>query len=226
MVRGLNAGVELSYGSPDSKTGLGMTTLADAARRPERTAARETGGRGDTFRLSESPSHLLRRAEQYAAEIFLKAGMSDGVTLRQTVLLAAIAEAEGASQSDLVRATGVDRSTLAEMIARMERKGLISRSAAEDDGRAKSVSLTRQGRDRLEGALPAIRQVDAALLSSLPRNKRSSFRQTLSALAEAANDAHFTEIEELRKARKAAKVRKSAVRTVKRKKKRNRKKRR
>src|SRR5262245_30301180 len=122
-----------------------MTTLADAARRPERSAARNGGGRDGMFRLSESPSHLLRRAEQYAAETFLKAGMTDGVTLRQTVLLAAIAEEEGASQSDLVRATGVDRSTLAEMMARMERKGLISRSAAEDDGRAKSVSLTRQG---------------------------------------------------------------------------------
>ena len=55
-------------------------------------------------------------------DIFLKAGLTDGVTLRQTVLLAAIAEKEGASQSDLVRATGVDRSTLAEMMARIVNK--------------------------------------------------------------------------------------------------------
>lgn len=196
--------------------GLDMTTLAEAGRRAERAAARDAGGRRDVFRLSESPSHLLRRAEQFAAEIFLKAGLSDGVTLRQTVLLAAIAEAEGASQSDLVRTTGVDRSTLAEMMARMERKGLIARSAAEDDGRAKSVSLTRDGRERLEAALPAIRQVDAALLAALPRNKRSAFRQTLLALSDAADEAHVSEITDLRQAKKVARAKKAADKSRKR----------
>ena len=104
-------------------------TMADATRRPDRKSARDASRRREVFRLSESPSHLLRRAEQFAAETFLKAELPDSITLRQTVLLAAIAEAEGASQSSLVSATGVDRSTLAEMMARMEQKGLISRSA-------------------------------------------------------------------------------------------------
>ena len=102
-----------------------MNSLTNAAQRSEGSASREASGRGreDVFRLSASPSHLLRRADQFAAEIFMKAGLTDGVTLRQTVLLAAIAEPEGASQSDLVRATGIDRSTLAEMMLRMEKQG-------------------------------------------------------------------------------------------------------
>jgi DNA-binding MarR family transcriptional regulator len=188
-----------------------MSTLAEAARRPEGASSRETSGRG-VFRLSESPSHLLRRAEQFAAEIFMKAGLSDGVTLRQTVLLAAIAEAEGASQSGLVRATGVDRSTLAEMMARMESKGLIARHGAAGDKRAKSVKLTSEGRERLEDALPAIRRVDEALLRALPGNKRASFKSTLSALAEAADRIHDEEVEEARQAKKAAKAKKSSQR--------------
>ena len=122
----------------------------------------------EVFRLSRSPSHLLRRAEQFAAELFARSELHDGVTLRQTVLLAAIAEAEGASQSDLVRTTGVDRSTLAEMMARMEKRGLIARAAAADDGRAKSVRLTADGRRRLAAVLPAIRNVDRSLLAALP----------------------------------------------------------
>lgn len=163
-----------------------MTVRADAARRPDKKTARPAGRRV-VFRLSESPSHLLRRAEQFAAETFVKTVLPDGVTLRQTVLLAAIAEAEGASQSSLVSATGVDRSTLAEMMARMEQKGLISRSAARDDGRAKSVSLTNEGRRRLDAALPAMREVDRALLAAVPANRRVAFRATLLTLAEAAN---------------------------------------
>ena len=180
-----------------------MTIRTDSMRRPDKKTARATR-RGPVFRLSESPSHLLRRAEQFAAEIFLRAEAPDSITLRQSVLLAAIAEADGASQSNLVTATGVDRSTLAEMMARMEQKGLITRSAAEDDGRAKSVSLTSEGRRRLEGALPAMREVDKALLAALPVNRRSSFKSTLLALAEAADVRHAEAAETPRPTRKAA----------------------
>jgi DNA-binding MarR family transcriptional regulator len=103
------------------------------------------------------------------------------------VLLAAIAEAEGASQSDLVRTTGVDRSTLAEMMARMEKKGLIARAASADDGRAKSVRLTNEGRRRLDAVLPAIKDVDRHLLAALPATRRAAFQTILAELAEAAD---------------------------------------
>ena len=179
-----------------------MTIRTDAARRPDKKAALPARRR-TVFRLSESPSHLLRRAEQFAAETFLKAELPGSITLRQTVLLAAIAEAEGASQSSLVSATGVDRSTLAEMMARMEQKGLISRSAAHDDGRAKSVTLTNEGWRRLEDALPAMRAVDKALLEALPANRRAVFKATLLTLANAADQMHADAAEAARPAKKA-----------------------
>jgi MarR family transcriptional regulator, temperature-dependent positive regulator of motility len=141
-------------------------------------APSEPGG----FRLSHSPSHLLRRAQQYIADRFA----DEEVTLRQTVVLAAVAENGACSQSDLVRATGVDRSTMAEMVARMEKKGLVSRTVAAADARAKAVSLTAAGRQRLVSALPAIRLMDEALLDLLPRNKRKSFQDTLGIIARAA----------------------------------------
>lgn len=181
-------------------------TIADAAKRPDKKTARVAPGRRNVFRLSTSPSHLLRRAEQFAAEIYLRSELPGGVTLRQAVLLAAIAEAEGASQSDLVGATGVDRSTLAEMMSRMERKGLITRSAARDDGRAKSVSLTNEGRRRLEATLPATREVDRALLAAVPKSRRETFVATLVALAAAADKLHADEGSVDRKTRKGAKA--------------------
>jgi DNA-binding MarR family transcriptional regulator len=158
----------------------------------------------DTFRLSQSPSHLLRRAEQFASELFARSDMHDGVTLRQTVLMAAIAEAEGASQSDLVRITGVDRSTLAEMMARMEGRGLIARAAAADDGRAKSVRLTADGRRKLQMGLPAIRAVDRALLAALPAGRRSALQTILSEISEAADQQHLAAEQAERVAKKAA----------------------
>ncbi len=127
------------------------------------------------FALSASPAHLLRRTQQFAAEIFSNAGIADGVTLRQSVVLAAIAEREGLSQSDLVTSTGIDRSTLADMIARMQAKGLVSRKSAIEDARAKSVSLTDRGRAALVEAQPALESVDNTLLEILPRNRRKAF---------------------------------------------------
>ena len=167
-----------------------------ATRKVQKRQARRASATGATphkasprevFRLSRSPSHLLRRAEQFATELFARSELHDGVTLRQTVLLAAIAEAEGASQSDLVRTTGVDRSTLAEMMARMEKKGLIARAASADDGRAKSVRLTNEGRRRLDAVLPAIKDVDRRLLAALPATRRAAFQTILAELAEAAD---------------------------------------
>jgi DNA-binding MarR family transcriptional regulator len=167
---------------------------ADAVRRSEENGAPEG------FRLSASPAHLLRRAQQYAAGIFQQAGLSD-VTLRQSVALAAIAEAEGRSQAELVKATGIDRSTLADMIARMEKKGLVTRVRAAEDGRAKAVSLTWAGRVKLDEALPAMLAVDGALSETLPKSRRAAFGEALAALAEAADDSEFFEVEDGRKAK-------------------------
>ena len=164
-----------------------MTPEAEADRPPEKLTRK--ADLLPEFRLSDSPSHLLRRAQQYVSESFLKTSLADSVTLRQTVVLAAVAESEGLSQTELVQATGVDRSTLAEMIGRMEKKGLVVRSAAERDGRAKSVFLTAAGRAALAEAIPAIIAVDQALLEILPRNRRKSFRDTLEIVVDKAVEA-------------------------------------
>src|ERR1700741_522703 len=78
--------------------------------------ARSTPGsvESEQFKLATSPSHLLHRAEQLATDRFSELG-GDSITLRQFTVLAAIAEQPGLSQSDLVRVTGIDRSTLADM---------------------------------------------------------------------------------------------------------------
>ena len=177
----------------------------------------------DDYRLSQSPSHLLRRAQQYVTDIFARSGLSDNVTLRQSVLLSAVAETEGASQSELVRATGVDRSTLAEMVSRMERKGLLSRKKDRQDGRAKRVWLTEAGRKRLNQALPAMRAVDDALISLLPRTRRQPFQSALESIVRAAIDAQLAEMDEIRAGKKSKPKTSTSAKTAKKTKKRKKK---
>ena len=137
-----------------------------------------------SFKLNKSPSHLLHRAQQIAANHSAVALKAAGVTLRQFSVLAALSGNEGVSQSDLVNATGIDRSTLADMVARMEKAGLIKRVASKADARAKSVSLMAKGRKALEKAQPAVDAADAALFDAMPKTKQDALLSGLSKLVE------------------------------------------
>lgn len=143
----------------------------------------------EPYRLEESPSHLLHRAEQLAADRFTQLVGAENVTLRQFAVLAAIAESPGLSQSDLVRATGVDRSTMADMMTRMEKRGWVIRTASASDARAHSVRLAPDGAAILATATNHARAADAAILDALPRMKRRAFLNTLTKLARISDQA-------------------------------------
>lgn len=138
------------------------------------------------FVLEASPSHLLHRAQQMAATQSAIALKEAGITLRQFSVLAAVAEEEGTSQSRLVEMTGIDRSTLADMVGRMDGAGLLKRVRSEADARAKSVTLTAAGRTALEKAAPSVHEADTLLLGRLPKNRRGSFLDILTSLVEPA----------------------------------------
>jgi DNA-binding MarR family transcriptional regulator len=140
------------------------------------------------FDLSQSPGQLLHRAQQFAAERFAAALKAAAITHRQFSVLAALEGRDGASQADLVKATGIDRSTLADMVARMEANGLVQREKSEDDGRANSVSMTEAGKAALVSALPGARSADADVLAVVPKSKREAFMGLL-ALFVSAGDA-------------------------------------
>lgn len=136
----------------------------------------------EQFRLAGSPSHLLHRAEQLASERFAQL-VGDTITLRQFILLAAISEQPGLSQTDLGRVTGVDRSTLADTMAKMEGRGWVVRTPSTSDGRAYSVLLGQAGGTMLSATTKHARAADAAILDLLPRTKGRTFLGTLSKLA-------------------------------------------
>ncbi len=146
------------------------------------------GPESEAYRLEDSPSHLLHRAEQLAADRFTQLVGADNVTLRQFAVLAAIAQSPGLSQSDLVRATGVDRSTMADMMTRMERRGWVTRTASTLDARAHSVRLAPAGEAILAKTTKHARAADTAILDELRPAKRRAFLSTLTKLARIADE--------------------------------------
>ncbi|MEM5516060.1 MarR family winged helix-turn-helix transcriptional regulator [Henriciella sp. AS95] len=132
-----------------------------------------------SFELRASPSHLLHRAQQSAVNISAAALAEKGLTLRQFAVLAALAKEEGQSQARLVDETGIDRSTLAEMVRRMEASGHIKRVTSKEDARAKAVSLMAKGRKAYEAALPSVVAADKELLDLVRANRRAGFLESL-----------------------------------------------
>lgn len=135
------------------------------------------------FDLSTSPGHLLHRAQQFAAERFGEAVATSGLTQRQFAVLSATHAKEGRTQTQLVKATGIDRSTLAELVARMVRNGLLVREKLADDARANAVHLSEEGRRLVEVATLGAMDADAAILDALSKSKRISFLKALRRIA-------------------------------------------
>ncbi len=135
--------------------------------------------------LNQSISHLLHRANQTAAERFAKELGDNDLTARQLAVIATIDADEGLSQTGIVGATGIDRSTLADIVHRLVKRGILARRRSKTDARAYEVRLTADGRKLLESASPILARVEADMLAALPVKRRAELLAVLGALSAA-----------------------------------------
>ncbi len=142
----------------------------------------EPKGRPADREINRSAMHLLHRAGQCAGDLFTEEVVNSALTPRQFAVLLTISQEEGLSQTDLVDRTGIDRSTLADIIRRMLKKGLIRRRRTKQDARVYAVKLTDDGAEVLNAAQPAAFQADARLLAALPEARRVEFLNSLSTI--------------------------------------------
>jgi DNA-binding MarR family transcriptional regulator len=150
---------------PASK-GLAKRAGTKASARTKKKEAQLTPFRG-------SVTHLIHRAEQCAGDMFARIAPAGVVTPRQYAILDAIAENPGISQ------TGIDRSTLADIVRRMLDKGLVQRERTAADARAYAVKLTRKGTSTLARMRPLAETVDRQMLEAIPKEQRELFLSVL-----------------------------------------------
>ncbi|MBU1346774.1 MAG: MarR family transcriptional regulator [Alphaproteobacteria bacterium] len=165
--------------------------------------------------LAESPSHLMHRALQLALDIYSEEAGDGGPTQRQFAVMEAVSLKEGLTQTDLVRATGIDRSTLADLVARMTTKGLLTRERSSLDARAMAVSLSAEGQALLDAARPRVEAADKRIMGLLPKSKREGFLDMLAELSAAADAAPDQEKAEAKALKKAAKDARKAEKLAK-----------
>ena len=145
-------------------------------------ASNSPTSRGAAGRLS--PTHLIHRAEQCAADLFARVAPKGLLTPRQFAILTAIEENEGISQTGLVERTGIDRSTLADIMRRMIDRGLVQRQRTTEDARTYAVRLTRRGMSMLRKMRPYAEEVDQKMIEALPAEYRDLFLTILDGMVD------------------------------------------
>jgi DNA-binding MarR family transcriptional regulator len=129
--------------------------------------------------LDASALHLLHRAGQCAEVLFTNEAAKADLTPRQFAILMCVAQDPDVSQTGLVERTGVDRSTLADVVRRLVKKGLLQRKRTRRDARMYAVRLTPKGSGILNSVKPLASKVDQRILSVLRSDQRGSFLEAL-----------------------------------------------
>ena len=121
------------------------------------------------------PGHLIRRAQQVAVAIFLEEVGKLDVTPVQFGAMTAIAAHPGIDATHVSALIAFDRSTMGDVLDRLESKGWIERRPSPQDKRVKSLWLTEAGRELYERCRPAVLHTQERLLAPLQPSERERF---------------------------------------------------
>lgn len=93
------------------------------------------------------------------------------LTHTQFVILAALGwllqSGKEVNQKDIADHSNTDRMMVSKILRKLQKNGLIDRQESAQDARSKSVSLTAQGKGKLQQALKIVHKTDTAFFNKL-----------------------------------------------------------
>jgi len=95
-----------------------------------------------------------------------------GLTGSQLPVLVALKDGQERTQKELAEHAGVAQPSMAQLLARMQRDGLIQRAPSSVDGRMSMISLTAEASNRLEPGRAVLRKLDEEVCSILTDDER------------------------------------------------------
>jgi MarR family transcriptional regulator, lower aerobic nicotinate degradation pathway regulator len=135
------------------------------------------------------PGYLFRRMQQIAVAIFVEECRAYDLTPVQYAALVAIRTHPGIDATRLSAVIAFDRSTLGNVIERLEAKQLIERKPSREDRRVKLLNLTRAGAALLRDIMPSVDRAQARMLQPLKPADRKTLMALLAQLVDLNNEA-------------------------------------
>lgn len=137
--------------------------------------------------LWSRPGFLIRRLNQIHYAMFSEEFKSQGLTPVQYGLMTAVHVMPGLDQTSLGQEVGLDRTTTADVIRRLEERGFLERSPNPQDKRTRHVHLTPAGREQVVSMHGAMKRAQERLLEPLRPVERDMLMDMLRRLVDANN---------------------------------------
>ena len=135
------------------------------------------------------PGYLFRRMQQIAVSIFVEECRDHDLTPVQFAALVAIRNHPGIDATRLSAVIAFDRSTLGNVIERLESKDYIERKPSRDDRRIKLLHLTSKGAALLRDIMPSVDRAQVRMLQPLKPADRKTLLALLTQLVDLNNEA-------------------------------------
>jgi len=134
------------------------------------------------------PGFLLRRLNQIHYALFYEECRQSRLTPVQYGVLTALAFRGELDQVSLAAELGLDRTTTAQVLSRLEARKLVARRSNPDDRRAKLARISARGRKLMSDSFAAMQRSQDRLCAPLTQKERDVFMATLVRLIEANNE--------------------------------------
>jgi len=137
--------------------------------------------------LYRRPGFMIRRVHQIAVALFIEETGRLGVTNTQYGILFVLKHRPGIDQISVANLLGLDRSTTAMVLKKLEQEGLVVRSVGAHDRRRHSLQLTRSGGKLLSQLAEPAGKAQARALSAFKPREQARFLQLLDKFTRAFN---------------------------------------
>lgn len=127
----------------------------------------------------QSAGYLVTVASRLFASVLRERLADLGVTPAQVSIILWLHERDGLTQKDLCERAAIEQPSAAEMLARMERLGLVSRTRDPEDGRRFLYHLTVAARDRVAALEADAAAGNRAALAGVPAGEAAIFLSVL-----------------------------------------------
>lgn len=124
-------------------------------------------------------TYLVKRLERAIRSRLDRATVTAGLTTPQYAALSVLERREGISSAALARLSFVSAQAMGEMIAALERKGLVTREPSPDHGRVLRIFITAEGTRVLRACDDSVDEMESAMTSGLDAADAAALRDVL-----------------------------------------------
>ncbi|MER7400086.1 MarR family transcriptional regulator [Streptomyces sp. NPDC000151] len=137
--------------------------------------------------LNTHPGHLARRLQQ-AHSLLWGAMVSEEITSPQFAVLNALVEKPDIDQRTLSEHVHLDRSTIADLVARLVRRGLVERVRDPHDGRRNVLKLSDEGARLHRKLVTRTGRMNRVFLAPLEEDEQETLMRLIGRVADAAEE--------------------------------------